>query len=178
MYDSTRSKSKYLDHMLVKFEQNRMVRTIQNLVLFDKNKKSLTIFDKVLTPFWKTFLWLKQLFDAKILIQRLLSFSVPKLRHSHTCNQVKSGTKHGRPDQSQRKLTVALKRIIQTTSNIRNYPQTISMSCVYWCRTEAAIIIIIFIGKFYQENGRNIYTINMTRPVNTTLESFVFQGVG
>ena len=24
-------------------------------------------FDKVLTPFWKTFLWLKQLFDAKLL---------------------------------------------------------------------------------------------------------------
>ena len=27
---------KYLDHMLVKFEQNRMVQTIQNVVLFDK----------------------------------------------------------------------------------------------------------------------------------------------
>ena len=26
-----------LDHMLVKFELNRMVRTIQNFVLFDKN---------------------------------------------------------------------------------------------------------------------------------------------
>ena len=62
----------------------------------------------VLTPFWKTFLWLKQLFDAKILIQRLSSFSVPKLRHSDTCNRVKSCTKHGRPDQYQRKLTVAL----------------------------------------------------------------------
>ena len=34
---------KYLDHMLVIFEQNRMVRTIQNFVLFDK--KWLTIFD-------------------------------------------------------------------------------------------------------------------------------------
>ena len=49
--------NKYLDHMLVKFEQNRMVWTIQNFVLFVK--KWLTIFDKVLTPFWKTFLWLK-----------------------------------------------------------------------------------------------------------------------
>ena len=47
---------KYLDHM--KFEKNRMVRTIQNFELFDK--KWLAIFDKVLTPFWKTFLWLKQ----------------------------------------------------------------------------------------------------------------------
>ena len=56
----------YLDHMLVKFEQNRVVRTIQNFELFVK--KWLTIFDKGLTPFWKTFLWLKQLFDAKLLI--------------------------------------------------------------------------------------------------------------
>ena len=78
---------KYLDHMLVKFEQNRVVQTIQNFVLFDK--KWLTIFDKVLTPRWKTFLWLKQLFDAKILIQRLSSFSVPKFWHSDTCNRLK-----------------------------------------------------------------------------------------
>ena len=42
---------KYLDHMLVKFEQNRMVGTIQNFAFFDK----------VLTPFWKTLLWLNQL---------------------------------------------------------------------------------------------------------------------
>ena len=28
---------KYLDRMLVTFEQNRMVRTRQNFVLFDKN---------------------------------------------------------------------------------------------------------------------------------------------
>ena len=45
---------KYLYQMLVKFEQNRMVQTIQNFVLFDR--KWLTIFDKVSTPFWKTFL--------------------------------------------------------------------------------------------------------------------------
>ena len=31
-------------------------------------KKWLTIFDKALTPFWKTFLQRKQLFDAKLLI--------------------------------------------------------------------------------------------------------------
>ena len=36
---------KYLDHKLVKFQQNRMVQTIQNFVLFDK--KYLTIFDSV-----------------------------------------------------------------------------------------------------------------------------------
>ena len=45
---------KYLDHMLVKFEQNRRVQTTQNFELFDKTW--LTIFDKVLTPSWKTFL--------------------------------------------------------------------------------------------------------------------------
>ena len=41
--------------MLVKFEQNRMVRTIQKFCAysFDQTKKWLTISDKVLTPFWK-----------------------------------------------------------------------------------------------------------------------------
>ena len=52
--------------MLVKFEQTRMVRTVQNVELFDKN--GLTIFYKVLAPFWKTFLCSKQLFEAKLLI--------------------------------------------------------------------------------------------------------------
>ena len=49
--------------------KNRMIRSIQNFVLFDK----------VLTPFWKTSLWLKQLFDAKLSMQRLSFFSVPKI---------------------------------------------------------------------------------------------------
>ena len=66
-----------LDLMLVKFEQNRMVWTIQSFVLYDK--KWLKFFDKVLMPVWKMFLWLKQLFDAKILIQRQSSFKVPKI---------------------------------------------------------------------------------------------------
>ena len=69
--------------MLVEFEQNRMVKTTRNLELFDKNrfkKKPKNILDKALTPFWKTFLLLKQLFNAKLLIYRLPSFSVPKLR--------------------------------------------------------------------------------------------------
>ena len=57
---------KYLDNMLVRFEQNCMVQTIQNIELFDK--KWLTNFDKVLMSFWKMCLWLKQFFDAKILI--------------------------------------------------------------------------------------------------------------
>ena len=41
---------KYLDHMLVKFEQNRMVGLTQIFKLF--GTKCLTIFDKALTPFW------------------------------------------------------------------------------------------------------------------------------
>ena len=47
----------YLDHILVKFKQNRMFQTIQNIELFDK--KWLTIFDSVLTTFLKKFLWLQ-----------------------------------------------------------------------------------------------------------------------
>ena len=65
--------------MLVKFEQNRMVETTRNYELFGnkkiqnktKNKQTnkqkqknsrffKTIFDNALTPFWKTFLWLKK----------------------------------------------------------------------------------------------------------------------
>ena len=42
---------KYLKCMLVKFEQNRMVRNIQKFELF--GKKWLTIIEKVLTPFKK-----------------------------------------------------------------------------------------------------------------------------
>ena len=41
---------KYLDHMQVKFEQNRTVRNIKKLRFFGK-KKWLTIFEKVLTSF-------------------------------------------------------------------------------------------------------------------------------
>ena len=55
---------KYLDHMLVKFELNLIVWYMKSLSLF--GKKSLTIFEKVFTPFWKTFLWLKKMLDAKI----------------------------------------------------------------------------------------------------------------
>ena len=40
---------KYLDHRLVKFEQSRMVQTVQNFVVF--GEKLLKIFDKVLKPF-------------------------------------------------------------------------------------------------------------------------------
>ena len=43
--------------MLVEFEQNRRVQTTQNFELFDKKRVFFkTIFDKALTPFWKTFL--------------------------------------------------------------------------------------------------------------------------
>ena len=48
--------------MLLEFEQNRMGQTTQNFELFDQ-KKMLTI----LTKRWKTFLYLKQLYDAKLL---------------------------------------------------------------------------------------------------------------
>ena len=53
---------KYLDYILEKIEQIRMEQNIQNYELF--GKKWLTIFGKESTPFWKTFLLQKQLFDA------------------------------------------------------------------------------------------------------------------
>ena len=66
--------------MLVQFEQNRVVQTTRNYELFDKKIGFFkTIFDKALMPFWKIFLQLKQLFNAKLFISRLSSFSVPKI---------------------------------------------------------------------------------------------------
>ena len=54
---------KYLDYILVKFEQYCMVQSTQNFSLFDKKKKETgflkPFFNKALTPFWKTFLLLK-----------------------------------------------------------------------------------------------------------------------
>ena len=95
--------------MQVNFEQNRMVQTTRNFELFDK-KRGFFYYH-----FWQRVDAILEnvpvgeiIFYAKLLIQRLSSFSVQKLRHPDTCNQVKSCTKRGRPDQSQRELTVAL----------------------------------------------------------------------
>ena len=46
---------------------------------FLSKKKWLTVFDKALMLFWKTCLHLKQLFDARLLIWKQPSFSVPKI---------------------------------------------------------------------------------------------------
>ena len=99
--------------MLVKFEENPMVQTTRNFELFDKKKKKqqqqtnkqtkmgfLQAFLTELTLFWKTFLLLKLyclLLNYQFKDYHLSLFQ--KLRRSDTCNQVKSCTKHGRPDQ-------------------------------------------------------------------------------
>ena len=70
----------YLQQPNVKFEQNRMVRNIQNFDYFWQ--KMVDIFGKGLMPFWKTSLQHKQLFDADVLlehVERLSSFIVPKI---------------------------------------------------------------------------------------------------
>ena len=88
----------FAPHAIVKFKPNRLVQTTQILSFLKKKtkqkqkqkQKQKTIFDKALTPFWKTFLQLKQWFNAKLLISRLPSFSVPKLTiERDTCNQAK-----------------------------------------------------------------------------------------
>ena len=96
--------------MPVKFEQNRMGQTSGNFELFDKK-----------TVFYNHF---KQRVDAILedvsedeIFFLMLNYqlkdyhlsALQKLRYFDTCNQVKSCTKHGRPDQSQWELTVALK---------------------------------------------------------------------
>ena len=85
------------DKYLVKLEQNLTVGNIHDFEFF--GKKLLTIFEKVLTPFWKTFLQQKQLFDVKVLKDYHLSL-LQKLQLSVTCNQVKTCIKHGISNQS------------------------------------------------------------------------------
>ena len=73
----------YLDYMLEEFEANRTVQNVQNLSFCIKKSSSFkTTFDKALTPFCKTFLLLKQLFEhveGKLLVFRLPYFGVPKI---------------------------------------------------------------------------------------------------
>ena len=89
---------KYLDHMLVKFEQNRMVQTIQNFDLFDKKRVNhfWQSVDAILEDVSMTdpIVWCKTI-DVKTTI-----FQCSKNYGSPTCNQVKSCTKHGRLNQS------------------------------------------------------------------------------
>ena len=63
--------------MLVKFEQNHMVQTIQSIELFDK---------KIVNHFWQSVdailedvSVIEQVFDADPIIKRLSSVSVPKI---------------------------------------------------------------------------------------------------
>ena len=81
-----------------------------------------------MTPFWKTLLQLKLLFMLHYQHDQFKDYHLSafqKLRHSDTCNQVKSCTKHGRPDQSQRELTVALKiqyNTFRSVGGFKNLP--------------------------------------------------------
>ena len=61
----------------MKFEENRMVRTIQYFELFDK--KWLTIFDKVCDDILEDVPVIETIVDAKLLNQRVSSFSIPKI---------------------------------------------------------------------------------------------------
>ena len=79
----------HLDQMLVKFEQNHEIYKILSF----SAKNWLTIFEKVLIPIWKTYLWHKILFNAKVLIGSLSPFIVPKIMAVRY-------TEHGRSKQS------------------------------------------------------------------------------
>ena len=65
--------------MLVKFEQNRMAETTQYLEHLIEKYVFLTIFDKALTPFLEDVSVAETIFNAKVLIYRLPSLSVPNI---------------------------------------------------------------------------------------------------
>ena len=87
-----------------------------------------------------------------------------KLRHSDTCNQVKSCTKHGRPDQSQRELNVALimnyhqkgffntLRWIPDASDV--FWEICSDSydrCKVWCMSIFQLLVIVPNGFYFKD---------------------------
>ena len=91
-----------------------MVQTTRNFELFDKKKKKKKnrVFIIFLTKSWHHFEDVSVADYYCLLLNYWFKYyhlSVfQKLRHSDTCNQVKSCTKYGRPDKSQRDFNVAL----------------------------------------------------------------------
>ena len=86
--DSCRSQKYHLKflnnnvyHKLAKFDQNRMIRPIQNFELFLRKAVSqVNHSDISLAPFWKRFLQVKQFHNAKGFNTRLPSLVIQKLR--------------------------------------------------------------------------------------------------
>ena len=83
---------KCLNRMLVKFEQNRMVRTIQNFEFFEKIMANY--FSQSVDAILKDVSVTETRLIAKLLIKDYHLSVFQKLRLSDTCNQ------HGRPKQS------------------------------------------------------------------------------
>ena len=85
--------------MLVKFEQNRMVKTTQNYELFDKKTG---VFNPLLTKLSHQFgshSWNLLCKCLTINFQTsIFNIVFQKLRQSDMCKQIKSCVKHGRPD--------------------------------------------------------------------------------
>ena len=71
----------YVYHKLAKFDQNRLIRNVQNFEVFflQKAVSQVKHSDISLAPFWKQFLEVKQFHDAKTFNTRLPSFVIPKI---------------------------------------------------------------------------------------------------
>ena len=95
----------YLDYIIVHageiWTKSYSPKCTKQWNFWTKNRVLLKpLFDKAFTPFCMTFLWLKQLFDGKLLIFRLPIFGVPKnmvIQHVQPGEKLHR-TKHGRPD--------------------------------------------------------------------------------
>ena len=95
--------------MLVKFEQNRIVQTTQNFELLMKKQVFYNHFRQRVDAILEDISVAKFIVKCYAFNLKTIIFQCSKkLRHSDTCNQVQSCTKHGRPDQTQQELTVAL----------------------------------------------------------------------
>ena len=88
--------------MLVKFEQSHMIQIAKKIELFQKKKKKNVILKLFLTNRWRHFVRRFCTWNNCLMLNHQFPdyhLSVfQKLWQPDTCNEVKSCTKHGRPN--------------------------------------------------------------------------------
>ena len=139
-------------------------------------QKWLTIFNKVLSHFGRRFCDWNNCLMLKYQFKDYYLSVFQKLRHPDMHNQVKSCTKHGRPDQSQQKLTVDLVstekiriKTLKSVNYLKIYNTTVDMlladhCCMYYPVSFKKCKNLSFVAfeKMFGENE----SLNM--PLNAT----------
>ena len=82
---------------------------------------------------------------------------IQNLRYSDTCNKVKSCTKHGRLDQSQRELTVALRKPNCRANLLLFVKKKSAENCTFPCSVSPNYLEKLLHGFKTAENSKDIF---------------------